>query len=211
MSNEFDQYFSGLLTALRAAELEQKKQYYSAIDIEDMAEATAVTIDARTKIQQLRKWIGDLQCISEEVATALHTEHPTAQEPTAEDTGSTQQPAKAVVLIDEGYGFTAGSPQKFVLLGKTYSINGWQELLTKLCEAMVLRKPYRFAKLSVTPALGVSERRILSLDEQQITAPRTKLSNGLYVTIAGSPTEIKTRCEHILSACGYSNDVLQIL
>ena len=76
---------------------------------------------------------------------------------------------------------------------------------------MVLRKPYRFAKLSVTPALGVSERRILSLDEQQITAPRTKLSNGLYVTIAGSPTEIKTRCEHILSACGYSNDVLQIL
>lgn len=55
MPNEFNQYFSGLLTALRAAEVEQKKRYDSAIDIEDISEATAVTIDARNKIQQIRK------------------------------------------------------------------------------------------------------------------------------------------------------------
>jgi hypothetical protein len=63
-----NQYFCGLLTALRAEEVAQIKRYVNAIDVEDMAEATAVTINARTKIQQLKKWVEELQRISGEVA-----------------------------------------------------------------------------------------------------------------------------------------------
>jgi hypothetical protein len=102
------------------------------------------------------------------------------------------------------------SPKKFILLGKPYSVNSWQELITKLCETLLLKKPYKFATLSVAPLPGISEQITLSLDEQQIKEPRTKLSNGFFVTAAGSPDEIKAHCERILKACGYSSDVLQI-
>lgn len=79
MRNEFDQYFGGLLAALRAAEVEQKKRYDGAIDIEDMAEATAVTIDARNKIKQ---WVERLSDIRDEIiadADASHTPKPSGQ------------------------------------------------------------------------------------------------------------------------------------
>ena len=74
MPDEFDSYFNGLTALLRAAEAGQKKRYDNAIDIEDMTEAIAVTIDARTKIQQLRKWLEDLQRMREEVTGLLSDE-----------------------------------------------------------------------------------------------------------------------------------------
>lgn len=350
MQNEFDKYFSGLLNFFRVEEAEQKKRYDNAIDIEDMAEATSVTIDARNKIQQLRKWIEDIQRISQEVASAypitLTVEQEALQEvshvadslPTEATTqrkeaeseieepkvgayvrnklqelsqsghrfslddidafqqkrwskemlnlnfpfvkeynpsvplhnqlstdnganrywaevfdfgenrllfcsqwyygdrvyfdhwyesrvipqlekdnfiegfvesGVEQETPEGFVSSDGSDGFDIVSPQKFILFGKNYSVSNWQELLTKLCEAMVLMKPYKLASLSLMPVMGAG-RQMLSLDEQQIPEPRTKLSNGFYMSNAGSPKEIKIRCELILKACGYSSDVLQI-
>lgn len=350
MQNEFDKYFSGLLTSLRVAEAEQKKRYDSAIDIEDMAEATSVTIDSRNRILQLRKWIEDIQRISQEVDSAypikltaeqealqreshvvdsLPTEATTQRKEveseieelkvgayvrnklqelsqsghrfSLDDMDVFQQkrwskemlnlnfpfvkeynpsvPLRNQLSTDNGvnrywaevfdfgenrllfcsqwyYGdrvyfdhwyesrviqqseennlidgfvepeiepetpeefvssdgserFDIDSPQKFILFEKNYSVSNWQELLTKLCEAMVLIKPYKLISLSVLPVTGAG-RRMLSLDEQQIPEPHTKLSNGFYISNAGSPNEIKTRCELILKACGYSSDVLQI-
>ena len=268
MSNEIHQYFSELLAALRIAEAEQKKIYDNAIDIEDMAEATAVTIDARTKIQLLRKNIEELQRIHDEFSSTFVNEYKvlsgTNESEVISDTGSNLQTGvfptesetqqfietaeteeSTISPLDENEPYDESAkleikpillnepeinqmtldesvvpsendehitahPREFILLGNTCSVSGWQEILSKLCEAMVLRKPYKFASISVTPTLGESEQRVLSLDEQKITEPYAKLSNGLYVTTAGSPKEIKTRCEHILKACGYNSDVLQI-
>jgi len=67
VSIKIEQQIVALLDALRASEQEEKKRYNAAIDIEDMAEATAVTIDARTKIQQLRKWTEDVLTIQKEI------------------------------------------------------------------------------------------------------------------------------------------------
>jgi hypothetical protein len=67
VSDRFSSYFDSLIDALRITEAEEKKRYDSAIDIEDMAEATSVTIDARTKIQHLRKWTEDLLRLRDEI------------------------------------------------------------------------------------------------------------------------------------------------
>jgi len=124
----------------------------------------------------------------------------TSEEPDSEE---------SVIVANEATAVTE-SIKGFSLLGKSYTASNWQELLAKLCEAMVLKKPYKFASLGADVCANLLGRPILSLDEQ-LTEPHQKLSNGLYVVTGGSDNEIKTRCEHILSACGYSNDVLQIL
>ena len=307
MSNEIHQYFSELLAALRFEEAEQKKIHDNAIDIEDMADATAVTIEARTKIQLLRKNAEELQLIHNEFSSVFANEYKTSSETNESmdtfaeqvnvsaakktalikkleaafnelivllkqvqrttdvisDTGGNSQtedfpteseiqkfievaeaeessispldenepfdePAKheinemllneqeinqmaldESVLPSENDEHFPAHQLEFVLLGKAY-YSGWQEFLTELCETMILRRPYKFAGISVAPLHSASEQRVLSLDEQQITEPYTKLSNGLYVTTAGSSNEIKKRCEHILKACGYNSDVLQI-
>ena len=73
MSNRFEMQIQALLDALRTSEQEEKKRYDAAIDIEDMAEATAVTIDARTKIQQFRKWTEDVLSIQKEISASYVT------------------------------------------------------------------------------------------------------------------------------------------
>gem|GEM_PF-2764901 len=257
MPNEFNQYFNRLLTALRAAEVQQKKRYDDAIDIEDMSEATAVTIDARNKIQQLRKWIEDLQRISNEVETTFsavpsstHKSDDMAadfapqaiaelERQDSDENSSASQAEDLPLPVDEKAesenddvvglppiisqvelasgettvdddAFGPLSIEGFTLFGKQYNTSSWQELLIRLCETMVLKKPYKIASLGANAHLTQLGRPILSLNGQQIESYQ-KLSNGLFVDTGGSDHEIKTRCEHILSACGYSSDVLQIL
>ncbi len=102
------------------------------------------------------------------------------------------------------------SIEGFTLLGKQYNTSSWQELLIKLCETMILKKPYKIASLGANTHVTQLDRPILSLGGQQVESYR-KLSNGLFVDTGGSDYVIKTHCEHILSACGYSSDVLQTL
>jgi len=79
VSIRIEQQIEALLDALKISEQEEKKRYNAAIDIEDMAEATAVTIDARTKIQQLRKWTEDVLAIKKEIlSSSFSTELPDA-------------------------------------------------------------------------------------------------------------------------------------
>ncbi|MDR1580490.1 MAG: hypothetical protein LBS35_09050 [Synergistaceae bacterium] len=217
MLDGFDSYFNGLVAVLRTEEAEQKKRYYNAIDIEDMAEAMAVTIDARTKIQQLRKWIEDLRRIREEVTSALSDESDSDIAVAEETLSETQseiltipnEGCEAVFSqnIEEGI---ADEPTSFTFLDKTYAVDGWQELLIKLCETMILNKPYRIAGFGVSCPLNTTDRTIFSFDETQTAHSPKRLSNGLFVETDGSAIEIKSRCEHILEACGYSLDVFRI-
>ena len=204
ISNEINQYFSGLLAALHNAEVEQKKIYDNAIDIENMEEATAVTFDARKKIQLLRKSIKELQHVHNEYLIVFPSEHGNISKENP-DTA----PNKPAVAVKKDNQINI-NPKEFYLLGKSYSVNGWQEILVLLCEAMLLRKPYKFANISIASLTNISEQRVLSWEEQPITEQYAKLSNGLYVTTTGSPKEIKMRCEYILKACGYNSDELRI-
>jgi hypothetical protein len=217
MLDGFDLYFNALADVLRAAEAEQKRRYDNAIDIEDMTEAIAVTIDARTKIQQLRKWVEDLHRIREEVTSMLSDEN---SGDIAADEGTTPETQAAIPAVPSEKSETVSSrnigadiadkPAAFTFLDTTYTVDSWQELLVKLCEAMILHKPYRIAGFGVTCPLNTADCTIFSFDQTQIAHLPERLSNGLFVETDGPANEIKSRCERILEACGYDRDVFHI-
>jgi hypothetical protein len=194
MPDEIIRYFSGLFAALRAEEIKQKERYDGAIDIEDVAEATAVTVDARAKIQRLRKWLEDLRRMNREIEIAYPPEPQAALEPTETRVMTALRPAGGAASAE-----VVTVPQ-FSPIGEAALTE--RELLIKLCETMILKKPYRFASLAGHVPAAASGRPILSMDEQR-TESRQKLSNGLFVDTGGSDDELKARCEHIISACGY--------
>jgi len=211
MSNEIDRYFNGLLTVLGDMEAEQER----------------IRDDAQGKVLLLQKNIYKLKCIHEEILnvfaddadtnppendkpkTTLDIGRDSLPEELPPETGSVINklpepetgPSEPIVTKDDNGGITA-NPSEYTLLGEPYTFNGWPDVIENLCEAMILREPYKFVGISVDP-----EQRTLSLDEPEESHKR--LSNGLYVITRGSPNEIKTRCESVLSACGYSynNDI----
>ena len=217
MPDGFDSYFNGLTALLRAAEAGQKERHDNAIDIEDTAEAIAVTIDARTRIRQLRKCVEDLQRIREEAADALSYENgsdiaaaegipPQTQPeiPAVPGEGRETAPSQN---IEAGF---IEKPTSFTFLDKNYAVGSWQEILVKLCEEMILNKPYRIAGFGVSCPLNTADGTIFNFDETQIARLPRRLSNGLFVETDGPAIEIKSRCERILEACGYSRDAFQI-
>lgn len=364
MSDRFSSYFDSLIDALRITEAEQKKRYDAAIDIEDMAEATSATIDARTKIQQLRKWAEDLLRLRNEIVDVfsenmLPTEYiPVNESQTTQQSVVPIMPSKDVndissqnigeyirqkmyalsrsgyVFSDEqlkdlqdanwsrdilhiphafarvydenkdlleqtsiqgtprrywvGYKFIFGDvtlliysgwapmykpyfvqwydslpnntlpvadevvrdngvsenesfsdlesdialaddkdeewpsipddsgdnykyldnePAEISILGETYSVQSWNDVLVRLCEMIILRKPYKAAGFGDT--MNLPNRTLFSFDETRIDHEPKMLSNGLYIDTGGSGNDIYLICERMLTACGYTKEGLQ--
>ena len=101
VSSEIDVRFNALIETLRAKEQEEKKRYDAAIDIEDMTEATDVTIDARMKIQQLRKWADDLKNLQKEISVSFVFPEPSAQS-VREITSAVSNPASPESVDEDG-------------------------------------------------------------------------------------------------------------
>lgn len=72
MSEKREYCFRYLIDLLHEEEAKQKKRYDAAIDIEDMTEATAAIIDARRRIQQIRKWSEELAEFHEKFQSYFH-------------------------------------------------------------------------------------------------------------------------------------------
>lgn len=238
MALNFKQFLNELIIFLDEEDTEQKKRYYSAIDIEDMDEATAVTLDARGKIQQLRKWIEDLHRINSEIESSWMACKMTAQLLDAEDREEIDLTQYVTLFSSEntdrradkleGDDVTKLEPGKieqedneiadaqttmlpggFYLFEKYYEMEDWKDVIGIICETMILKKPYKMAHLGIKEQYMLSGNPILSLEEQQVQAGK-KLSNGFYVETSGDANDLRMRCEYILSECGFDSDVLQI-
>ena len=101
-------------------------------------------------------------------------------------------------------------PNGFSLLGKTYSVASWDDVLVKLCEAMILKKPYKTLAIGIKKSLQINGNPILWLDERGESGESYKLSNGLTVVKNKTSGEITTCCERILNLCGYDRSELKI-
>jgi hypothetical protein len=101
-------------------------------------------------------------------------------------------------------------PNGFSLLGRTYSVAGWDDVLVKLCEAMILKKPYKTLAIGVKKSLQINGNPVLWLDERGESSESYKLSNGLIVVKNKTSGEIITCCERILNLCGYDRSELKI-
>ena len=63
-------------------------------------------------------------------------------------------------------------------------------LIEKVCEALIVAKPFKFLSL---------DSKHVSIDPANVEEPYVKLSNSMYVSIAGPPNDV---CKEILSKCG---------
>jgi len=237
MIDGYIQHFEGLLNALHAAEAKEKQRYNNAIDIEDMAEATAVTIDARTKILKLRKCIEDFHSLNADVATIYPVEPlETAsifvsnestshkiEEPSQMEIGEIDSSASIVnedvednkdIFAHEDINIESldanVNPSEFSLFGKTYSFNDVGDFIITFCEIVILHRPYKFAGFGLRNTSNERTQIKFGLEKEQIAEPRNKLSNGFFVNTSGTMAEIKTLCKHILVECGYNAEALII-
>ena len=339
MSDKYKRLFDELISTLRAKESEEKERYDSAINIENMAEFTAVTNDARAKIFNIRKWIDDFKKINDEVSVVYsdasteetsqklmddiildnpvpdedvdisddieHIAHDVRTDDKEEIKVGKHIQAKLCELIENGFVFTQeqivqmcdldwsrqtftydrflpfakiadtkqeistqtkdqnghnrywnrifqfgdvpllvisqwyakdkdsfdkwyyglcqsepndtndehewiSNPRRVVLFGKSYSVSNISDIIKVLCEAMILNKPYEFARLGAGLGDDGLPRPMISIDEYKIDEPRIRLTNGMFAFADGSASEIKRRCERILVECGYSADELKI-
>lgn len=101
-------------------------------------------------------------------------------------------------------------PTSFTLLEKTYEANGWDDVLVKLCEAMILKKPYKALAMGAKQSVQSGGIPVLWLDERGESHESYRLSNGMSVVKSKSSGEIKSYCERILNLCGYDHTELII-
>jgi hypothetical protein len=101
-------------------------------------------------------------------------------------------------------------PETFTLFGKTYSAKSWDDILVRLCEAVILKKPYEALSIGVKESLQISGQPVLWFDERGESGETHKLSNGLSLTKNKPCGEIISCCERILSLCGYDRSELKI-
>ncbi|MCL1995502.1 MAG: hypothetical protein FWG63_04765 [Defluviitaleaceae bacterium] len=195
-----NEHFSMLIHNMNTIANEQIKRYN---------EATAVAMDAQDKIAKLQNWIEDLQQINSEYIDVFYdvdsgTLNQHKQNEIPEQTKTLKQAKTGNITL--------------VLFDETYNIDNHTELVESLCEALILKEPYKFAKLSTFSNTGIS------LDKKQIAEPYSKLSNGMFVSI-GNPEkpsntneasdtsdiyDIEVRCQFILEKCGYSTGEMEI-
>ena len=238
MTDGLSKHLEGLINALHAAESEEKKRYNNAIDIEDMAEATAVTIDARSKILKLRKWIEQLQSVNNEItetydfasapkksenASVRPPEEPSTADAIPEFNGANSR-FEAITLADDIFAdessdnaegntisptATTLTTNGFVLFGASYPVSDLSALFVSFCEVLILHHPYKLALLGGMRIVDKQGHLLFSLNEHEVQEPRHKLSNGFFTSTFGSDNDIKLRCEHILLECGLKAETLK--
>ena len=101
-------------------------------------------------------------------------------------------------------------PSSFALFGMTYSAKSWDDILLKLFETIILKKPYKVLSIGVTESLHINGHPVLWLDERGESGEAHKLSNGLSLAKNKSGGEIISCCDRILSLCGYDRSELKI-
>ena len=216
MLDEYNRNFNGLISALGAIEAQEKMRYDDAIDIEDKAEFTAVTNDARAKIIKIRKLIEGFNLINQEVAKLFNQadsskpkeideERPQSAQQAIQEKDS-EAPAEPAEITESAATEAIG----FTLLGKPYQVPGLAELVEAFCEAIILKKPHKFAKLAVAKDSEKQIKTAICIDEQKVPKPHIRLSNGMYVYAGGQAAEIELRCRRILNECGYDDCELQL-
>ena len=225
MENGYTYHFEEAVNVLRAIEGEELKRYNKAIDIEDLEEATAVTVDARTKILKLRKWVESLQTINGEIVAMFpidpkHTVLDKKPDDNSIQVGinnsnnggeSDDTTKKNTKNIPNTEPLSDGVvPTDFEFLGDSYTISGISDLITSFCEILILNRPYKFARMGGNRATDKNGQLILSLNKQEIKEPHRKLSNGFFINTDGSMSDIRAQCDLMLVECGYSAETLKI-
>lgn len=98
---------------------------------------------------------------------------------------------------------------KITLLGKEYSIRAWNEMFVKVCEVMLLHKPYVMAVMDRDANLNTEAFRNFSYHQSDMKRNGKRLSNGMWIETGCNHKDPLGFCRKILEKCGFSPDELQ--
>ena len=189
MTENFENHFDNLIKELRIAETNQREIHAAAIDIEDTDQANAVMLAARTKIWQIKKWSKELHRIRDEIVS-YYDEYESKSDTTSQDEGELLYNHPEQVIGNDATEILSPEPSAVVLLGKTFAVNGWKDVFVKVCEAMILKRPYKFLVYFGVSNLNPENRSCFNFDVSQIEGESARLSNGLYVNTEGNSDDI---------------------
>lgn len=102
-------------------------------------------------------------------------------------------------------------PTGFLLFSKDYEVSSWDELYVKICEILLLHRPYVMATMNKDMDFNTENRTDFSYIKSEIKLSGKRLSNGLWIeTDQGSENTI-AKCNKLLEKCGFSPDELQVV
>ena len=197
MTGNFDSLFERLLVALQNAERRHRTVRDSASDNSDWE-----TLDKEVAIiSEIIKWRRSLESLRTEVAASgtISDDDAVVRRITPPDSQFISNNVKNI-----------STQFKFILLGKNYSANDWYEVLVKVCEIMILHRPYVMAAMDKDNEFNNEEQIMFSYRKSEITCGCKRLSNGLYLASAFNNQNIIKCCRRIVEKCGFSPDELQV-
>ena len=83
-------------------------------------------------------------------------------------------------------------------------------MYAKVCETMVLHKPYLISCFDRDVELNSDTRINFSYVEDEIQNERKRLSNGLWMDIGMDAEDCENLCKIVLGKCGYPLDSLTV-
>lgn len=101
-------------------------------------------------------------------------------------------------------------PTNLTLFSKDYAVGAWNELLVKVCEVMLLHKPYIMAAMDRDTELNAENRTYFSYIQSDIKVNGKRLTNGLWVETDMNRQETLKISHRLLEKCGFSPNEMQI-
>jgi hypothetical protein len=195
MIDNFDNLFEQLLTALQTAEKRHRAVRDNASDKSDW-----ITYDSEGElISDIIKWRRNLEPLfAEIVASGAITDIDTPILP---------------IPISEKPSLSTNDNSislKITLLGKEYPVGAWNEIFVKVCEVMLLHKPYMMASMDRDIELNTEYRTYFSYIQSDIKVSGKRLSNGLWIETDMDSQEILKISRRLLEKYGFLPDELQV-
>ena len=193
MTENFDNLFEQLLATLQTAERRHRIVYDSASDNSDWS-----TYDNEGElISNIIKWRRSLESIRSEILASFAI--------------SNMDISILPTLSQEEHPPPANENIHMTLLGKEYHVKSWSELFIKVCEVMLLHKPYFVSSLDKNEEFNTENETFFSYVQSDIKENGKRLSNGLWVGTSINNQEIQNMCRRLLEKVGFSSDDLKII
>ncbi|GEM_PF-2736387 len=103
-----------------------------------------------------------------------------------------------------------GKPFSLFLFGKKYHVCAWNDLYIKVCEVLLLHRPYVISALDHDEDFNTNRRTHFSYIQSEIKFRKKRLSNGLWIETNQNAAETLRKCRCLLEKCGYSPEELRV-
>jgi len=215
--------------------LEDRKKYYleiyhGAIKVTDEYEFQNISNSAWKNIHKIETWRNSLESLLGEISSSdifdydeIHSQNLDADE---SEEFITKNKIPNVTGIETGKMIDISefektkkdlpaepwemNPNEVVLFGKKYDFRYWSNMYIKVCELMVLRKPYIMAEIDKDYDFNKDGKINFSYVRNEIIGMPRKLQNSLWIETDISDKDCVRLSRLLLEKCEYESESLII-